>query len=451
MKKLQESGIARAMRSGGRAWVFGAAMLVAGAAHAAPVQIEVWHTLSDANKAEFEKLVKQYNKEQGDVEVKLRNFPNEAALQKEAIASVSAKKPPNLVQLEDNHQPEVVAEYKAVKPLYELLAKYPIKDLNWFLPATSSFTRDSKGRLLAFPFMAEIPIMYYNTALYKKAGLNAAAPARTWMDLQAELLKLRDVAESDCPYASSDQVEIHLESLAPVNNQQYTGNAVVEAPKVKGKAKAAPKTAETLQFDMLYMRHVSLMASWKRSLLFVQHSDDDKADELFAKGTCAVLTSGSGALGRFINTKGLSFGVAPLPYYPQATKEAGRPFVSGGALWALEGHQAAEDKATASFLAWLSKPVIAAEWHQHTGYLPLTEAAFRASDVSFYNRIPGAQQIVENMRAPTASSRGFRMNNYARIEPILNQELNDAFDGKTPPVAALTSAANQAKSISEQR
>src|SRR3546814_13995439 len=94
---------------------------------------------------------------------------------------------PNLVQLADNRSPEVVSEHKAILPLYQLLAKYPIKDLNWFLPSTSSFTRDSKGRLLAFPWMAEIPIMYYNLAYYKKAGLDPNKPARTWADLQGEL------------------------------------------------------------------------------------------------------------------------------------------------------------------------------------------------------------------------------------------------------------------------
>lgn len=450
MKKQLHTGIARAVRISGRAWIFGATMLAAGTVHAAPVQIEVWHTLTDANKAEFEKLAKQYNKEQGDVQVTLRGFPTSDALQKDAIAAVAAKKAPNLVQLDDNHSPEVVAEYKAVKPLYELLAKYPIKDLNWFLPATTSFTRDAKGRLLAFPFMAEIPMMFYNTAAYKKAGLNPAAPARTWADLQAELLKLRDVANFDCPYASSDQVSVHIENLAPVNNQPYASNGNgIEAVKTKGKALPP---APSLQFDMLYMRHIALMVSWKRSLLFTQHSDDDTADQMFAKGQCAVLTSGSSALGGFLNTKSLSFGVAPLPYYPQATKEPGRPFVSGGALWALEGHPQGEDKATAAFLAWLSKPVIAAEWHQHTGYLPLTEAAFRASDVSFYDRIPGAQRLVASMSSqPATNERGFRMANYDRIEPVINQQLNDALEGKTPPMAALNNAAAQAKAIAQQR
>ncbi len=52
---------------------------------------------------------------------------------------------------------------------------------------------------------------------------------------------------------------------------------------------------------------------------------------------------------------------------------------------------------------------------------------------------------------PTTNSRGFRMANYTRIEPVLNQQLNDAFEGKVPPVAALNNAASQARSIAAQR
>lgn len=52
---------------------------------------------------------------------------------------------------------------------------------------------------------------------------------------------------------------------------------------------------------------------------------------------------------------------------------------------------------------------------------------------------------------PVANSRGFRMANYDRIEPIFNQQLNDALEGKTPPVSALNNAANQARAIATQR
>ncbi len=444
MKTLQLSGVARALGATRRVWLFGLAMAASGAAYADSVQIQVWHTLMGPNKAEFEKLVKQYNKEQGDVEVTLRAFPTQAALKQEAVASRKAKNGPNLVQLDDNHSPEVVAEHRDILPMYELLAKYPIKDANWFLPTTSSFTRDARGRLLAFPWMAEIPVMFYNLDQYKKAGLDPAKPARTWADLQGDLLKLRDVAESNCPYATSEQVSVHLENLAPLNGQTYTSN--------ENGLDSKSRAAAALQFDTLYMRHLSLMVSWKRSELFTNHSEDRASDALFAKGDCSVLTTGSGALGQFLAAKSLKFGVAPLPFYDQATKTAGRPFVSGAALWAIEGHPQSQEKATAQFLAWLSKPVIAAEWHQRTGYLPLTEAAFRASDVSFYDRMPGAQQLVAAMRSqPVASGRGFRMANYDRIEPVLSQGLNEALEGRTPPMAALNNAASQARAIAQQK
>jgi multiple sugar transport system substrate-binding protein len=405
----------------------------------AATQIQVWHTLSGANKSEFEKLVKQFNKEQSDVEVSLRAFASEATLKQEAGTAIRAKQAPNLLQLEDNHSPEAVAEHASIKPLHELLAKYPIKDANWYLPTTTSFVHDAKGRLLAFPWMAEIPLMFYNLDAYKKAGLNPNQPARTWPDLQADLLKVRDQANFDCPFATSEDVMVHIENLAPVNNQSLASN---------DNGLGAGKTAPAMQFDTLYMRHLSLMVSWIRADMYPQHSNDRSSDAAFSKGTCGVLLSGSGSLGQFVADDNVKFGVAPLPYYPQATSSAGRPFVSGAALWATEGHPADQDKATVAFLAWLSKPVIAAEWHQHTGYLPLTEAAFRASDVSYYNRMPGAQNVIAAMRAPAPSAnRGFRMKNYDRIENVFSKELDNAFSGKTPPVAALSTAANQANML----
>jgi len=442
MNILRDAGVSRVLRACRRAGLCGILALGAAAAQAASTDIEVWHTLTAAHKEEFEKLVKQFNREQDEVRVALKAYPNQQALRDDAARALAAKRGPNLVQIADNHSPEVIAEHRAILPMYELLKAYPIKDLAWFLPQTSSFTRDAKGRLLAFPWMAEVPVMFYNLDLYQKAGLDPNAPARTWNDLQGELLQLRDKAGVRCPYASSQQVEVHLENLAPVNNRSYAtpGNGL------EGGGKAA------LTFDSLYVRHMSLMVSWKRSMLFTESTPDDAADASFAKGDCAVLTAGSGALGRLEGAKSLSFGVAPLPYYPQVTPKAGRPFISGSALWALGGHPKEENRATAAFLAFLAKPVVAARWHQRTGFLPLTEAAFRAADVSFYARIPGAQQLVESMRgAPAALNRGFRLANYARVEPVLNKEFEAALSGQVPPMQALNQAADQSRAIMQQR
>jgi len=197
------------------------------------------------------------------------------------------------------------------------------------------------------------------------------------------------------------------------------------------------------------MRHLAMMVSWKKVNIFSVNSNSNQPDGLFAEGKCAVLTTGSGSLGHFAATKDLKFGVAPLPYYDQVTAKPGVPFVSGSALWVTTGQPAEQYKATASFLAYLSKPVVAAAWHQKTGFLPLNDAATRAADVSFYGSIPGLNRIVENMRQATVkTNRGFRLNSYARIEPMLSLQLDAALSGQVPPVKALTTAIEDAKLLS---
>ena len=424
------------------AMILGTSCLLYGVAHANPIEVQVWHTLSSVNKSEFEKIAKQFNNEQADVKVVLKGFDHQAALRAQATAAMtsSGASKPNLVQIEDNRSPELIAQHKNIVPLYDLLKRYPIADLNWFLTQTTGFMRDAQGRLMAFPFMAEIPVMFYNIDGYKKAGLDATKPARTWPELQAHLLALRDKAYYECPFGISQQVSTHLENLAPINNAVYVtpGNGL-------DKSKQQP---ELNLADPVFMRHMSIMVSWKRSELLMQNSNGTEADALFAKNKCAVITTMSGALGQMLDTRGLNFGMAPMPFYDQVSPKAGAPFVSGGALWAVSGHAKEVDKATVAFLAYLSKPVIAANWHQRTGYMPLTDAAFRAANVSLYDKVPGIRLLVDSMRQVSdKNSRGFRARNYHSVEPILSRQFDAALSGNTPPVAALTMALDESRPL----
>ncbi|WP_375539314.1 extracellular solute-binding protein [Sheuella amnicola] len=414
-------------------------LMAAGMAHANPVEIEVWHTLNDSNTKEFESIAKQFNNEQNETRVVLKRFENQEAMTGPKGRAQAASRKPNLIQLQDNRSPEHTAQHKELMPMHELLKQYPIADQKWFLPSATGFVRDSNQRLLAFPFMAEIPVMVYNTDAYKKAGLDPAKPPVTWIALQGDLIAVRDKADFfDCPYATSQQVTIHLENLAPLNDTQYVtpdnGLVSVRQP--------------MLNFDSTYMRHLSIMVSWTRSNLLTFHTNDNAADDMFAKKKCAVLTTGSGSIGQLLNTRDLKFAVASLPHYEQVSRVPGKPFVSGSALWAASGHSKEQNKATVAFLAYLAKPVIASAWHQKTGFLPLTDAAFRTADVAFYDRVPGARKLVQDLSTGTEkNSRGFRINNYPKVEAILDRELNSALKGNTPPVAALNISMEESKPL----
>src|SRR5690606_2026714 len=162
------------------------------------------------------------------------------------------------------------------------------------------------------------------------------------------------------------------------------------------------------------------------------------------RGECAMLTSGSGAWAS-LQKAGFKAGVAPVPSHEEGTRRPGNPLVGGSSLWALSGHPAAEQKAVAQFIAWLASPTVAARWHQETGYLPMTDAAARAADVSFYQSIPGAQSIVQSMQAaPGPNSRGMRLTRYPAINAILAEETMAALTGKKPPMKAQVDAVARA-------
>jgi multiple sugar transport system substrate-binding protein len=410
-------------------------------AHAA-TDIEVWYSLNSSNKQVFEKMVKQFNGEQADVNVKLKAFDDNKKIESALDGGVKSKSTPNLVQLADNSSPEDIASRKYILPLYNLVSKYPVKDAKWFVDDSTAFMRDAKGRLLAFPYLVDVPVMYYNVDKFKKAGINPAQPDRSWQGLQDQLVKLANNGSRTCPFTTDQTVSVNLENLAAVNNQFYTtaDNGL--------KGKAAPVFA----FDILFVRHLSLMISWVRTELMVKPAQDVNAVKRFANGECAVLVSGSENLGTFKNTRSLNFGVTGLPYYPQVTKTPGNAFVTGSAFWAIDGHDKTQDKATSQFLQWLAQPKNASLWYQNTGYLPLTDKAFTTTDNAYYKNLGGWKDVVAAYQnKPVATSRGFKVSNYPEIKAMFQKKLDKALNGEEPALVALKSASSEASQMMRQK
>src|SRR3546814_9440970 len=78
-----------------------------------------------------------------------------------------------LVQLPDARSPTGAPGRHYILPMHSLLAKYPIKNAKWFLPSSNTFAHDTKGRLTGFPYMASVPVLFYNIDAFEKAGLKS--------------------------------------------------------------------------------------------------------------------------------------------------------------------------------------------------------------------------------------------------------------------------------------
>jgi sn-glycerol 3-phosphate transport system substrate-binding protein len=99
----------------------------------------------------------------------------------------------------------------------------------------------------------------------------------------------------------------------------------------------------------------------------------------------------------------------------------------------------------AKLFSYLSRPDVQAEWHQRTGYLPITRAAYELTAKSgYYDKNPGTdvalRELLDAKRTPQPFSRGIRLGNHLMIRAVVDEELEQAWAAVKPPKQALDDA-----------
>jgi sn-glycerol 3-phosphate transport system substrate-binding protein len=105
----------------------------------------------------------------------------------------------------------------------------------------------------------------------------------------------------------------------------------------------------------------------------------------------------------------------------------------------MAGKPKGDYKGVAKFFSFLSQPEIQAEWHQGTGYLPITLAAYELTKKSgFYDTNPGTDVAVQQMIVKTTDkSRGIRLGNFVQIRNVIEEEMEAMLAGKQDAKQAL--------------
>ena len=93
-----------------------------------------------------------------------------------------------------------------------------------------------------------------------------------------------------------------------------------------------------------------------------------------------------------------SFGTSYLPYWASEVEGIQNSIIGGASLWVFEGHSKEEYKGVAEFFSYLSSAEVQADWHQFTGYLPITYAAYDLTKAQgFYDANPGTETALIQM------------------------------------------------------
>lgn len=142
-------------------------------------------------------------------------------------------------------------------------------------------------RRLPLPLNTDRPVLYYNRDAFRRAKLNPRAVPKTWYDMAGTLGALAQAGQA-CAYTTAWPAWVMLENSGGTLSRQ------------------------------IMVRWSAMLATWEKAGYFSYSGRTNEAEERFAAGECAILTSSSGVraeLGRHVH---FDMGIAPLPYYNDA-------------------------------------------------------------------------------------------------------------------------------------
>ncbi|MFP4704314.1 MAG: sn-glycerol-3-phosphate ABC transporter substrate-binding protein UgpB [Spirochaetaceae bacterium] len=404
-----------------------------------PITIEWWHAMGGALGEKVEELASDFNESQDEYEIDTVYRGDYSETMTSAIAAFRSGEPPHIVQMYEVGTQTMMAAEDAIKPVYELMEESgePF-DPEIYIPAVTGYYTTPDGRMLSLPFNSSTPVLWYNKDAFEEAGLDPDDPPETWPEVAEYSEALVDAGYKG--FSTAWISWIHLENLSAWHD-------IPLATRANG---FEGMDAELLYNSEDHVRHVEALADWQEDDIFVYGGRTNEGNALFSGGEVGMYTESSAGYGGFNDSAEFEFDTAMLPYWPDAEGAPQNTIIGGASLWVMEGHSDEEYRGVAQFFNYLSTPEVQADWHESTGYLPITEDAYElAKEQGLYEETPALETAILQMtRAePTDNSKGLRLGNYSEIRDINYEELEALFDGQKTAQEALDDAVERGNEV----
>ncbi|CAN7477557.1 sn-glycerol-3-phosphate ABC transporter substrate-binding protein UgpB [Paraburkholderia hospita] len=403
----------------------------------AATEIQFWHAMEAALGERLNTIANDFNASQSDykiVPVFKGTYDQTLAA---GIAAYRSGNAPAILQVYEVGTATMMQAKKAVIPVSDVFKQADMTlDEKAFVPTIASYYSDSKtGHLISMPFNSSTPVLYYNKEAFKKAGLDPNTPPKTWAELEQDALKLK-AAGMSCGYSSGWQSWIQLENYSAWHGAPFaTENNGFDGADAK------------LEFNKpLQIAHITFLQKMAKEGAFTYVGRKDEPVSKFYSGDCGIITNSSGSLATIRKYAKFDFGTGMMPYDASVKGAPQNAIIGGASLWVLSGKDPAVYKGVAKFLAYLSSPPVAAKWHQDTGYLPVTTAAYQLTQQQgFYEKNPGSDTAIKQMlnKPPLPYTKGLRLGNMPQIRTIIDEELEQVWSDKKTPKDALDSSVSR--------
>ncbi len=403
-------------------------------------EVNFWHAMGGQLGEITDRFATDFNAAQDACQVNSIYKGNYTENMTQAIAAFRAGEQPHIVQVFEVGTATMMAaeDNGAVYPVYKLMEDAGVAfDQSAYLPAVISYYTDTDGNLLSLPFNSSTPVLWYNKTALDAAGVEVPG---TWDEVVevSRALKENGVA---APFGFGWQSWTQIENYS----------AWHDLPIGSEKNGFAGLGTELTFNNEHVVNHIARIAEMGEEGLFSYGGRRGDSRSMFVNGETALWINSSAYYGGFANDiTDFEFGQAMLPLDTAVADAPQNSIIGGATLWVLTGHDEPEYTCVAQFFDYISQPEQQAAWHQETGYVPITTAAYELSrEQGFYEENPGTDVAIKqlSLNEPTTNSKGLRFGNFVQIRDIINEELEAVWSGDKSAEEAMNAAVERGNEL----
>ncbi|MEH6404070.1 MAG: ABC transporter substrate-binding protein [Sneathiella sp.] len=367
-------------------------------------------------------LVADFQTKNPDIKVNAIYSGNYDDTRVRALSALNSGEPAQLAVMFSIDAYDLI-EQELIVPFDDVISSDEEKKwLNSFYPALMA-NGQVEGKTWGVPFQRSTIVAYYNKDMFRKAGLDPEKAPTTWKELIEMGKALTNSETHGLMIPSTGYPYWMFQALAIQNGKELMSNDGLTT------YFDDPAVVDTLKFWQ--------SLSTEHGIMPTGTVEWGTLRQAFLEGQTAMMWHSTGNLSAVKKSASFDFGVAMLP----GNVRLGSP--TGGGNFYLFKDTTDEEKAAAlKLIKFMTAPKQAAAWSIATGYMGVSEAAYKTDALKKYTAsFPPALVARNQLEHAVAEFSTFET---ARVREGLNNAIQSALTGSKTPEEALGEAQKSA-------
>lgn len=325
------------------------ALLATVASAEAATVVKFWHSFNKGNGEALDKIIAGFEAANPDIDVQAEFIGNYNDIVAKLQAAIPARRAPDAIILEVTRY-GLFADRGVLTDLTPYFDADPLKDDLY------DYAREVgvyKGKNYIVPFNSSTPVLYYNSDIFKRAGIEGEPALKTFDDIMAASKTITEKLGSEGISGIAAPGQFARWGLVMANDSELMD------PKTNEVLLDSPNTIEAYQW-MASLVHKEKVSSPDGV------TEEDNGRDAFLAGKVGIMLNSTGNYGGAKKALGDKLETRPMP----CNKTCSVP-IGGAGIGILSTSEKAVQDAAYKFVSYAASPEANAIWFAETGYLPI--------------------------------------------------------------------------------